>query len=129
MRKFVYRKLIRDKILADMLAHGEQPVHRKLDETEYRQRLKDKFLEEAAELDPDDPTALAELADLQEILDCLRDSLGITSEQLRIEQDRKNAKAGSFRDQVFIDTVEIPDDNPWIKYLEQHPERYPEILD
>lgn len=128
MRTFVYQKLIRDKILDHMLSQGEQPKHHILNDHDYLLELKKKILEEGSEIALDDhDKLLSELADLQEVLDCMIAAIGENSQAVKAVQDKKNSKLGSFGKRVFIDTVAIPEANEWIKYLESNPDRYPEI--
>ncbi len=128
MRTFAYRKLIRDKILDHMLGQGEQPKHHILSDQNYLLELKKKILEEGSEIAFDDhEKLLVELADLHEVLDCMVAAIGENPESLKAIQAKKNSKLGSFGKRVFIDTVSIPEDNEWIKYLESNPDRYPEI--
>lgn len=129
MRQFVYDKLIRNKILGNMLREGEKPQYHILDDKQYLVELKKKILEEAAEIDLDNPDKLVdELADLQEVIDSMLEAIGKSSAELAAVRDKKNAKVGSFDQRIYVDTVEIPDDNPWIAYLEKNPERYPEVI-
>lgn len=129
MRTFQYNKLIRDKILDHMLEEGEKPEWHELSDAEYALALRDKLVEESAEVDVVQRDKLiGELADLQEVLDCLAATQGITAEEIVAAQAKKNHKVGSFQKRIFVGAVTLPDDNEWIKYLEQNPERYPEIL-
>lgn len=128
MRRFVYRKLIRDKILDHMLAAGERPEYRFLSDDEYLLELKKKLVEEAVEISPDKPEDLLDdLADLQEVIDCMLKAIGKNQQELRAAQHKKNAKVGSFKRRVFIETSALLEDNPWIEYLQDNPDRYPEI--
>lgn len=126
-RKFVYKKLIRDKILKNMQSSGEKADFRKLDDHEYQRELINKLVEETQELNTEDPDLLHELADIQEVIDSLVASLGNTKSDLDQQQKSKREKYGSFNDRVFVDTVAIPEENKWVSYLEKHPDRYPEM--
>lgn len=128
MRKFVYNKLVRDKILDSMLEKGEKVEYKILSKTEYFQELKNKLIEEASEIDlSNNEKIIKELADFQEILDCILNTIGKTKVDVEAERLRKNDKAGSFKKRIFITTTELHDDNEWIVYLESNPDRYPEI--
>lgn len=126
-RKFSYKKLIRDKILPDMLEHGEKPDYRILNSQEYIEALIDKIKEESEELSTEKDKLIGEIADIQEVIDCLIKELGISKADLRSAQKTKNDKAGSFKEKIYVDTSELPIDNTWITYLENNPDRYPEI--
>lgn len=130
MRKFAYKKLIRDKILDHMHEAGEEPEFRILGDQQYRHELKQKILEEGTEITIEDTGKLLnELADLQEVIDCLLETTGMSRSQLQSIQHDKAEKYGSFRRKIFIDTVAIPDSSPWIRYLKANPDRYPEVDD
>lgn len=130
MRKFKFGKLVRDNIVKGIIAVGNVPNHRKLNEDEYVQELKNKLLEETKEL----PTAqntevIGELADIQEIIDNLLIALNTSKEELKTAQEKKNNKNGSFKNRDYIEYVEAQDDSTWIEYYTQNPEKYPEIRD
>lgn len=128
MRKFRFNKLVRDKIHLNMIKAGDQPVVRKLTDGEYLAALTEKLKEECLELDVASPGKMAEeLADIQEVVDCICKVMGVTKDQLAVLQQAKNIKAGSFKDKIHIDTVQVSDASPWIKHLELNPDRYPEI--
>jgi len=128
MRRFVYGKLVRNKILDDMIRHGEKPQYRVLDDKDYLIELQKKILEEAAEINFDDrEKVLSELADLQEVVDCMLEAINITTAELVKAKEKKNTRVGSFDKRIYIDDVSIPDENPWINYLEKNSDRYPEI--
>ena len=117
MRTFVYRKLIRDKILDHMLSQGEQPKHHILNDHDYLLELRKKILEEGSEITLDDnDELLGELADLQEVINCMLAAIKKSADELKVVQDKKSSKLGSFGKRVFIDTVTIPDGNEWIKF-------------
>lgn len=111
-----------------MQKHGEVVDYKKLQGKAYIQALQEKILEEAGEIDlVDKSNAAKELADLQEIIDCIADELNITKIEIQHLQEQKNKKAGSFKKGIMINTVEMREDNEWISYLASHPDRYPEI--
>ncbi len=128
MRKFVFNKLVRNDVLDSMLAEGANPVHRELSHSEYIAGLKDKILEEAAELKLDDPDQLAkELADVQEVIDCLVAAIGKTSADILAAQAQKTARYGTFDKKIYVDTVDVRDDSVWLPHYLENPDRYPEI--
>ncbi len=127
-RTFAYRKLIRDKILESMLEHGEHPVYHRLDDAEYMAELKRKILEEASELDLSSPDQiLAELVDLQEIIDAMLKAIGRTRTELVRQQAQKRQRSGGFEGRIYLDTVQKTANDPWLAHLEAHPDKYPEL--
>jgi len=128
MREFSFKKLVRDKVVPDMQSSGSQPQVRTLSDPEFIKALKHKLVEESDELVAEIPEkAAGELADVQEIIDELCAALSISKEQLEELQEAKREKAGGFSERHYIDTVQIAEDDPWIKHYLSSPEKYPEV--
>jgi predicted house-cleaning noncanonical NTP pyrophosphatase (MazG superfamily) len=128
MRKFRFDKLVRDKIPDDQRREGSKVIVRTLDDAEYVEALKQKIIEESQEIDvANRDEAVKELADLQEVLDCLAEALGADKVEIAKVQAAKRDKAGSFKERLYIETIEVADNNPWIKHYTDNPDRYPEI--
>jgi 8-oxo-dGTP diphosphatase len=128
MRHFVYSKLVRNKILDDMLRQKELVRYHILDDRQYLRELQKKILEETSEIDiENNEKLLSELADLQEVINSMLSAINKKPKDLKAIQDKKNAQFGSFDKKVYIDTVAVSDDNPWISYLEENSDRYPEF--
>lgn len=130
MRKFAYRKLVRDLVLEGIKQDGRQASWKTLDDDEYRKELVKKLVEESKELENESSKneVVKELADIQEIVKALAKSYKITNEEINLEQNSKNMKSGSFNSKIFVDTVEVQEDNTkWLNYYLSNPEKYPEI--
>jgi predicted house-cleaning noncanonical NTP pyrophosphatase (MazG superfamily) len=127
MLKFAFNKLIRDKIVDQQLAAGSKPKYRRLDKDEHVRCLIEKIVEESQEFSADPKQAVQELADLQQIIDDLKELLGISGEEVVREQKRKNDKAGPFKKGIYEEYVEVDEANEWVAYYRQNPDRYPEI--
>lgn len=128
MLRFIFNKLVRDKILADQLAEGSKPKHRALSKKEHLQELIKKLPEEGGEIASAAPEKVAsEIADVQQVLDDITELLGVSPEEVRREQDRKNEKFGPFKKGVFIEHVDIDENNPWVAHYRDNPDRYLEI--
>ncbi len=129
MRTFEYKKLVRDKIAADVIRNGGKIKYIVLGQKKYILELKKKLLEEAQELlkISSDNKILAELADTQEIIDNLLRSSGFSKHQLTLAQSEKNHSRGSFKKKHYIDSVQVPNDSEWVTYYLKHPKQYPEI--
>ena len=128
MRKFRFNKLIRDKIIKDMVRNGQSPVYRILDNDEYIEELKKKILEEAAEIPLEDGDEITEkLADIEEIIDVLLKALKVKKSQILALRKKKNLERGSFKKKIFVDTVDAPEDSKWLEYYLKFPQKYPEI--
>ena len=112
-------KLVRDKVLNNILARGSKVVWKTLTDKELVYELRNKLLEESEELDPNNfEETRKELADIQELVDQLAKVLGINKNQLTTAQKKKIKNAGSFDKRIYIDTVELQDDDTWISYYQ-----------
>lgn len=130
MSRFQFRKLIRDKILALHLAEGHEVEYRNLAGVELKTMLRQKIHEEADEIpirEIIDDEVIEEISDVQQALDDLKQQYGISDEQVRTAQTAKHNKKGGFADGVFIESVELPEDDKWVAYYRASPDKYPEI--
>lgn len=128
MRKFRFEKLVRDKIPQSFYEEGSKPVVRRLDDREYFEALRAKLIEESNEVPfGNTEEALKEIADLQEIIDCLVDSVGATKEEAVRVQQAKREKYGSFMQRQYVEMLEIDAENPWVEHYVANSDRYPEI--
>ncbi len=130
MRKFKFSKLVRDKIVENIISVGNKPNWRKLSNKEYLQELKNKVLEEALEVPKctNNQELIKELADIQEIIDNMLGTLKVSKLEFKEIQNKKNEKAGSFKKKLYIKDVETGDEETeWVKYYLANPDKYPEI--
>lgn len=99
-----YEKIVRDLIPTIIRRAGGVARVRALPADEAITLLTQKLVEESYEAWHSDPEQLAgELADILEVVDALRERMGLTSEELERMQDNKRAKRGGFRDLVFLE--------------------------
>jgi predicted house-cleaning noncanonical NTP pyrophosphatase (MazG superfamily) len=98
-----YNKLVRDRIPEIIRSSGETPVTRVLSDEEYLLELVKKLREEVAEFEAD--LSLEELADVQEVVFALADTLASCSELERVRQE-KAEKRGAFQDKIFLEHTE-----------------------
>lgn len=131
MRYFRVRKLIRDRIIEQMQENGQAPFGmRELNAKEYLEKLAQKLNEESAELlfEFDNPQKLAEeIADVQEVLDCIKAEIGLNNAQVVEIQAQKKAKNGGFEKKIYLEAVGMKEDNVWLDFYLNHPDKYPEI--
>ena len=130
MRYFKFAKLVRDKIIPHMLDNNQKPQGtRKLNDDEFIIELIKKVLEEANEMknfkSKDD--LKHELADVYEVLDYIKDILKVTDSELAELKKQKKAKNGGFNERMYIEDVGVEEDNEWLKYYLDNPDKYPEI--
>ncbi len=130
MRSFLLNKLVRDKILGEMQAMGQQVTFKKLNDAEYLRELSRKLVEEASEFKPDDPEdTLKELADVLEVVEALAAEFGADFDQLRAVQASRKVKRGGFKDRTYISRLDLADDDPWAKYYAKEPDRFKEVTE
>lgn len=131
MRKFQFKKLVRDKIIEAMLSDpGQEPDYRTMDDTEYEAELKTKLVEEVAEIaKAADDELIGELADIEEIIDAILKLKGFTREQLQGKQNAKRDRVGGFEKRAYVESVSVEDNHELIKKYQEQPEKYPELFD
>jgi predicted house-cleaning noncanonical NTP pyrophosphatase (MazG superfamily) len=128
MPTFKFSKLVRDKIVDHQIASGAQPNYRELNNAEHKQALVDKIIEEAREItDAPAEEIAAEIADVQQAIDDLKEKYGLTDADITAAQDTKNGKNGAFKKGLYVDTVTVPEGDKWIDYYRKNADRYPEV--
>jgi len=154
MRTFRFDKLVRDKILPDMEKDGSIAVWRKLNDEEFAVELAKKLEEELDELDEEvgqnRERDLRELADVAEIYEVAFDVLDqdeqydlleaameelekaldmweIDPDELLKAKAEKIDKFGAFKNRIYIETVQVKENNPWVQRYLKNPEKYPEV--
>ena len=131
MIRFYLQKLVRDKVVKKCL-DDEEVLHteyRKLGEQEFRRELLRKVHEEADEIPLDDNQrneSLKELADLQEVVDTLRQDFNFSTEQVQEEMARKKQDKGGFDERHYIEYHDLADDSRWVKVFRAQPDKYRE---
>lgn len=106
----VYNKLVRDRIPEIIKNTGQKPITKYLEQNEYIEELKKKFLEEFEEYRSaqSDEEALEELADVLEILHALADIHGASIEKVEHIRKEKAEKRGGFQKKIYL--VEVQDE-------------------
>ena len=128
MIKFQLNKLVRDKLLDMYYELGQKPTFKTLKTDEHRQMLVEKIIEEASELKRASGVDLvSEIADVEQALDDLKKLCKINPADLEETIKDKLAKRGGFQKAIYIETLELKDDDPWVSYYRKEPSRFPEI--
>jgi predicted house-cleaning noncanonical NTP pyrophosphatase (MazG superfamily) len=127
VRTFKLNKLVRDGPFENMIALGQSVKYKVLKKPELIKALHGKLQEELSEFDPNDKNSLAELADLQEVIDSLAHLLGSSPGKLRTLQNAVRVKKGTFDKRIFVETVTLADDDPWVEYYANYPDRFQEV--
>ncbi|GAB4290076.1 MAG: nucleoside triphosphate pyrophosphohydrolase [Oscillatoriaceae cyanobacterium] len=98
-----YHKLIRDNI-PDIIRQQQVNFATKiLSEEQYRQALRQKLLEEAAEAaTANDENLVMELADLAEVIDALMAVYGISPEAVQATQNQRHQERGGFTQRLML---------------------------
>jgi len=119
MRKFRFEKLVRDKIVENILngTKTNKVIYKKLVDKQFLVSLKKKFAEELKELDLNNKDeAIKELADLQLIIDTCLKKLEISKKEFKEVIKNKNKKAGKFEKKIYIKNIEIDEKDEWFNY-------------
>lgn len=124
--KFAFKKLVRDKIPVQQIANGDKPEYWKLNDADYVKELIRKLNEEVSEFGRESNLE-EEIADVEEILDCLINVTKSSRNKINSIREKKNTKAGSFKKRLYIDYVKVNSNSPWLQYFLKNPDKYPEI--
>ena len=130
MATFIFNKLVRDKLpkLYDELQ--QKIMFQKLTGTELLLALRQKLAEEASEVPIENGSRkdiVDELSDVQQVMDDMRSLLAISDDEIATAQKRKFDKKGGFSDGIFIETIELSDDDEWNEYYRREPDKYREV--
>lgn len=97
MTRKEYNKLIRDRIPEILEAQNITFSVEEMTETEYRQALRSKLIEEAKEAaEADDADLVVELVDLLEVIDATIAAYGISRNQVLDCQTNRRTERGGF---------------------------------
>ena len=130
MPTFQFNKLVRDKLPAIYKKLNEKIVYRSLRGKELQIALRQKLIEEAAEipLEGGDRTSIInEISDVEQVLDDLKSELAIANEEIDQAKQKKYGVKGGFADGIFVEQIELFEGDEWIKYYRAEPAKYPEI--
>lgn len=128
MLKFRFNKLVRDKIVENQIASGAKPHYHVLSNQQHKTELVNKIIEEAKEITKASPNDIAaEIADVQQAVDDLKEKFGLTDIDIAKAQKVKNEKNGPFKKGIYVDYVEVDKNDNWAEYYQKNADRYPEI--
>ena len=129
MPKFIFNKLIRDKLCDEYVRLDQTAEYRELSKVEFSKELANKIIEEVKEI-PVDGTKeeiTAELADAQQAIDDLMHHHNVTSDDVALVQKKKFDKKGGFSEGNFVVSLDLKDDDEWVAYYRKSPEKFEEI--
>lgn len=101
----LYHKLVRDNIPSIIESNGKIAKTHVLGMEEYQKALQEKLLEETKEYLAN-PFSLEELADIQEVVLALVESMGYENEDLERTRREKEILNGRFEKRIFLESVE-----------------------
>ncbi len=129
MPKFKLNKLVRDKLPFEYERVGQRVVCRQLSSKEHKGQLISKIIEEVREikLGGSEDEIASEIADARQAMDDLMAVCGITEEQVKASQRVKYDKKGGFAAGVFVETIELADDDKWVAYYRKSPDIFSEV--
>ncbi|MGC9505174.1 nucleoside triphosphate pyrophosphohydrolase [Baaleninema sp.] len=98
------QKLVRDRIPDIVRQSGKRCGVERLNLPDYRQALRDKLREEAAEVADaaDEAELIKELADLSEVMDALMETYGIDRSAVNAKQQQRRDERGGFRQRLKL---------------------------
>lgn len=132
MPKYFFHKLVRDKLPDIFMQRNQKATVRTLGNNDHWRELKRKFIEEASELPNDLQDKVAIMNELGDLLRIVKDSAviaGVDFTAIERADEEKTAKSGGFLQGMYVDTMEVTDDDPWNEYYRGEPGRFPEIRD
>jgi len=103
----IYNKLIRDRIPEIIAKDGNTADIIILSEESFKQAIKEKLIEEATEvLNADNrDEVLSELADLQEVMDTIKQMYNINTLEVNTIQAVKALQRGKFEKRLYLKSV------------------------
>lgn len=128
MEYFQFNKLVRDKIIENMIESGQELVGEKvLNKEEFIAELKIKLGEEVDEfLKENDPEKMKEeLADVFEVMEYIMEELGMSKTDLEEYKKRKLQKYGGFEKRLYLESLGVEEDNEWYEYYINKTDAYP----
>ena len=100
----VYNKLVRDKIPTIIKSKGKKFSTHVTSTEEYKQKLKEKLLEEASEFLKE--PSIEEIGDVAEVFGAILEAFDYSVEDLQRQVLNKIADKGSFLDRTILEYVE-----------------------
>lgn len=129
MARFRFHKLVRDRIPDLMETKQILPKKHQLGGEDLAAALLDKMTEELAELRQSGSleAQMDELADLLELIRTYAAQESISWGQIEARRVAKASARGAFKDGIFIESIEMDEENPEIATYRKHPDKFPEI--
>jgi predicted house-cleaning noncanonical NTP pyrophosphatase (MazG superfamily) len=128
-KRFLFNKLIRDKVPENFLSEGGTVHKRVMEHDEFIRSLKEKLLEEAREVEGacNAEEMTEELADILEVVLTLAHEYGIMMDSVEEKRSHKNAAKGGFRERYYGEFLDLEEDSPVFEYFQSQPLKYPHV--
>jgi len=128
MPKFQLKKLGRDKGLESFKAENVTVTHTFLNGEVLQKALKEKLIEEAKEVNEtlELDEIIEELSDVLEVIDGICKACNINKNKLIQIKEKKYGERGGFQTGLYIESIEMDEDNPRVEHFRASPEKYPE---
>ncbi len=113
-----------------MKYNGQKPLGIKiLDDKRFIQELIKKLIEESSEMARIKNVAKLEeeLSDVIEIVNYLKSALQLSDRRIKELLRMKKSKNGGFDKKIYLNKVGTPNNNKWVRYYLENPDKYPEI--
>ncbi len=128
MATFIFHKLVRDKLKAEYEKMNQKAVYSELSNEAFAEALKRKLIEEANEIDATDKeSVINELADIYQVVEEMIKLYGISPEEVGKVKMAKFEKKGGFSERLFVEKLELTDDDEWNEYYRKEPEVFKEV--
>ncbi len=127
MRKYIFNKLIRNKIPDRMLQEGISIHGRSLSEEEYKKYLLKKLVEEAQEVieSTSRQEVLEEIADVMQVIIGLSKIFDFDQKDIENERLKKLKVNGDFNKDCYVDYIKVDEnDKDMINYLSKRKKPY-----
>ena len=97
-------KLVRDKIIDEIIADGKQPVYETLNITKFKKELREKLLEEYVEFlnAEKEDEQINELVDIFEIIQNIAQNYGLSQKEFLSRVQGKRDLKGSFEKRIYL---------------------------
>lgn len=129
LKRFKIDQIIRDKLPDIMRSQGIAVFERSLEGQELDQRLREKLLLEAREVQNAQSMEelIEELADVLEVMHALVKAAGVDMQRVEEKRIKKLQARGGFDARLYNPYVEVDEANPAIDYYLSKSTQYPEI--
>ena len=130
MPTFQFNKLVRDKLPQLYTQLQQTIVTKKLTADELLLALRQKLIEEAKEIPFESGSRtdiVSELSDVEQVMDDILSRLEISRKEIGEAKHKKFVKKDGFTDGIFVEKIQLNDDDRWIDYYRAEPSKYPEI--